>query len=616
MPADERAHSTRVTRPCGVTPLRDAASVSLLDVSRLLLAVFLILVCCAPAQAATRVASSGEFELRARQQDGRLCITLKRAGRYQGQKCGRIPRSPHRPLRMFPDVGFNNYAAAVPPSVRTAETESRRGRRERHRTFAAPGFSTRFVLLPAPPSAVFVRFYGPSGTLLGVDAGPAGYITFDNETTVLGTPGQGVAAHTEPRLAPTPDDADRLRTLACIDVTNGSGGIDFCDDEAENGLGVRGACEKPDLVGAIVAAGVAGVRLTLGSGAQVTLPANELPTAFGGRRAIGAPVPTREAVREAATLDAAGEVIARAAVGTAPGGQPCAGEGSGDTSFSDGFVPTSPPPGAVAVASAGGESLLAADQGETLCVGLGQLTARICPPPPVDSDRPLLLRRGGTVAGVLSRDADRVTLRLDRGDDVTVRTTDGASYADRWAGDVRFFTAAVGTRREVTGAVVRAADGTVIGVSEHGVPRPTIRRAVLAQRGGRGIHLVQRQGDRPCITAFAAELPPAPRYCTDPNPGTQIDGPYLPYTGAVTVPCAPRRALAYGRLPDRLPAPRVGLDGGRTVRSRTISLRGQDAWVAFLPEAAVRGLRSGKHRAPLRLPPASAQCGYTAERHF
>jgi hypothetical protein len=82
------------------------------------------------------------------------------------------------------------------------------------------------------------------------------------------------------------------------------------------------------------------------------------------------------------------------------------------------------------------------------------------------------------------------------------------------------------------------------------------------------------------------------------------------------IPCAPRRALAYGRFPDRLRAPRVVLDGGRTVRSRTISLRGEDAWVAFLPDAAVRGLRAGSRRVPLRLPPASAQCGHNVERVF
>jgi hypothetical protein len=588
----------------------------LLDVSRLLMAVSLILVCCAPAQAARKVATSGEFELRARQQDGRLCITLKRAGRYQGQKCGRVPRSPHRPLRMFPDVGFNNYAAAVAPSVRTAETESRRGRRERHRTFAARGFSARFVLLPAPPSAVFVRFYGADGTLLGVDAGPAGYIGFDDETPVFGEPGQGVDVHTEPRLAPMPGDAGRLRTLACVDGTNGNSGGVICDEEAENALVLLAACEGRDLVGAIVAAGVAGLRLTLGSGAEVHLPASELPAVFGARRVVAGQAPSGEAVREAAALDAAGEVIARAALGTPPGGQPCAGEDQAVAGFGGILVPASPPPGAALVASAGGEALLAADQGETLCVGIGVLTARVCPPPPVDSDRPSLLRRGGTVAGVLSQDAAQVTLGLDRGDDVTVATTAGAAYAGRWAGRVRFFAAPVGAGQEVTGAVVRDASGRIIGISERGVPRPSVRHTVLAQRAGRGVQVVRREGEPPCLTAFAEDLPPAPRFCTDLDPGTQIDGPYLPYSGAVTVPCAPRRALAYGRMPDRFAAPHVVLDRGRSVRSRKLSLRGQDAWVAFLPDVAARGLRSGKHSAPLDLPPASSQCGYTAERHF
>jgi hypothetical protein len=540
-------------------------------------------------------------------------MTLRRERRYQGEVCGRIPRSPHRPLTMFPDVGYDNYAAAVPPSVRTAETESRRGRRARHRTFAARGFSARFVLIPAPPSAKFVRFYGADGALLGVDAGPAGYIDLDaDRTPVFGEPGEAVEA----LLAPTPDQADRLRTLACVDVTNRSGGGGFCDGESENGLAVMGACDGPDLVGGIVAASVASVRLPLGSGAEFTAPARELPAAFGGRRVIGARVPGGEAVREAAALDAAGQVLARIAVGTAPGGQPCAGEDQGGDHFSGHFVPASPPQGAVAVDSAGGEPLLVADQGETLCVALGELSARMCPPPPVDSDRPRLMRRGQTVAGALSRDAARITLQLDRGDDVPVRTTDGAAYSGRWAGDVRFFAAQVHAGREVTGAVVRNAAGTIIGISRHGVPRPHVRRTVLAERRGQGLHLVRREGDQPCVTAFATDLPPAPRFCNDPDLGIQIDGPSLPYRGAVTVTCTPRQAMAYGRFPDRLPAPRVILEGGRTIRSRTISLRGKNAWVAFLPDASVRGLRAGKHRVPLRLPPASRQCGYSAARSF
>ena len=148
----------------------------------------------------------------------------------------------------------------------------------------------------------------------------------------------------------------------------------------------------------------------MGSGAAFTVPARELPAAFGGRRVIAAPVPSGEAVRDAAALDTAGQDVARTSVGTAPGGQPCAGEDQGGDRFSGHLVPTSPPQGAVAVAAAGGESLLVADQGETLCVGLGELVAGICPPPPVDSDRTRLIRRAEIVAGALSRDAERITL--------------------------------------------------------------------------------------------------------------------------------------------------------------------------------------------------------------
>ena len=91
------------------------------------MAVF-FLATCAPAQAVTRtVARSGAFDIRATEKAGNLCITLRRERHYQGQECGRIPRSPQRPLSIFPDVGARNYAAAVPLSVRIAETEDRSG---------------------------------------------------------------------------------------------------------------------------------------------------------------------------------------------------------------------------------------------------------------------------------------------------------------------------------------------------------------------------------------------------------------------------------------------------------------------------------------------------------
>src|SRR5215208_4255635 len=234
-------------------PLKRSAAyrATFLTMGRLLVATFVVLVVCSsPAQAATTVAKIGDLKLRAREKGGRLCITLFRHARnYQGMACGRIPRSPHRPLVISPDTFVDHYVAAVAPSVRTAETEDRKGRRARHRTFPGRGFGVRFVLIPAPPSPVFVRFYGIDGGLLGMDAGEAGYITMDDtEARILGEPGHDVTVHTEPRIAPTPDQADRIRTLACADATNGNAGSGWCTGEAESFVTVAPACDTPDLV--------------------------------------------------------------------------------------------------------------------------------------------------------------------------------------------------------------------------------------------------------------------------------------------------------------------------------------------------------------------------------
>src|SRR4051812_12303942 len=274
-------------------------------------ALLLTLLTCAPANAAAvRVARAGEFTLRADQhRNGMLCISLHRNGRYQGARCGRIPRSPQRALGIFPDAFTNTYSAAVPLSVRVAEVETVSGRRIRHRTVAAHGFAARFVLIPAPPAPVFVRFYAADGTLVGIDAGPAGYISEENQTPVA----KGVVAYTEPLLVPTPSEPDRLLTLHCVDVADATGnsGFGVCDGFADNGFVLSAACDLPNHVGGIAGANIAAVRLTLGSDATFTLPTHELSAVFGGARVFTGVVPTAEAVRDAAALDAAGTVIAR-----------------------------------------------------------------------------------------------------------------------------------------------------------------------------------------------------------------------------------------------------------------------------------------------------------------
>ena len=273
-------------------------------------------------------------------------------------------------------------------------------------------------------------------------------------------------------------------------------------------------CEAPTLAGGVIAPGASGVRFTLGSGAQVTLGALAGPSEFGGRLLFGGKLPVGEAVRTAEALDGSGAVIARLAVGSPPGGQPCVDEA--DDGFTGALIPSAR--GAVAaVASAGGVSApLAADQGDRLCVGLSMLPGGDMPAGPVDSDRPHLLRRGTTVAGVLQRRrrADPAAASK-RGAPVTVGTTPGSAYGGHWAGHLRFFAATVPARRQVVGAVVRNRHGHVIGVSDVGVPRPAVHRRMLAAQGGVGIALVRRQGGPDCVTAF----PAAVRYCTSPNPG-------------------------------------------------------------------------------------------------
>jgi hypothetical protein len=575
---------------------------------RLVLAVFLALLLAAPASATPRkVAQLGEFTLHAETKQGELCITLRKSRRYQGVECGPIPRSPHRALQILPDVGWNNYASAVPPSVAYYEREGPRGQKWRRRAFSAPGFESHFVIVPAPPGVKFVRFLAADGTVLGIDSGQYGYIGEDDRAPLFGTDQNGVEIHTEPKFAPTPDVADRIRTLACVDIANEQGGGGVCNEDAESEITLLGSCRGPDLVGGILAPGVASVRLTLGSGATFTLPAGALPPAFGGSRAFGGNVPPGEAVREAVALDAAGQPLGRTPVGLPPGGQPCPGSAQGFDHFSGPLEPVAPPAGAVTVALAGTVPLVAADQGETLCVALGGLGAGTCAPPPVDSVQPLLLRRGDGVAAVLSRDAARVTLRFDRGPRLTVSTTDGRAYAGRWAGKVRFLAAQVPAGRVLRSVVVRDAAGTVIGI---GAPA---RRASVIGPLADGLQLVRNSERWRCVTAT---VPDAPAYCTDPDPGVPIDGPTYAYRGAVVVTCEPRRAITYGRFPDRQATPRVLLEGGRSLPTRRIALPGEDAWYAVLPDAAVTGLRSGKQRVALKLPPASAQCGYQLARAF
>ena len=100
----------------------------------------------------------------------------------------------------------------------------------------------------------------------------------------------------------------------------------FCDEESENGLVVVGPAADPISSAVIVAAGVTGVRLTLGSGDG----AHDRRARVAGRlqrakRDRGTATALAKPCARPRRWTPPGQVVARAAVGIAPGGQPCAG---------------------------------------------------------------------------------------------------------------------------------------------------------------------------------------------------------------------------------------------------------------------------------------------------
>ena len=204
-------------------------------------------------------------------------------------------------------------------------------------TFGQRGFTARFVILPAsPPTAKFIRFYGARGELLGIDGGPAGYIDiFANQVQLLGDRDAGVTANTEVRLEASPDQPDRLVNHACVHVITASGGNGFCDYDSDERDHRHGQLRWPEpRRRGRRAAGGGRAAHARRRGRACSLPSRELPAVFGGRRAVAAEVPRGEGVVAAAAVDASGQEVARAPLGLAPGGQPCAGEDRGDDDVS------------------------------------------------------------------------------------------------------------------------------------------------------------------------------------------------------------------------------------------------------------------------------------------
>ena len=211
------------------------------------------------------------------------------------------------------------------------------------------------------------------------------------------------------------------------------------------------------------------------------------------------------------------------------------------------------------------------------------------------------------VAGVLSGDAARIRLRLDRARRRTVGTTPGSAYGGQWAGTA-LLRSTVPARRQVVGLWCV-------------LPRPRHRRERCRRAASRGppaeAGRAGRRRDRARAPAGRAGAS-ARRHSRRPSATAPARSGRADRQRAASVQRrrnrsrAPARRWPDGRIPNRLTPPRVVLDG-TTVAARRIRLRGDDAWVAFLPDAHGHG--TGCRQAPRAARPPPGERAVRLHRH-
>lgn len=389
-------------------------------------------------------------------------------------------------------------------------------------------------------------------------------------------------------LAPTPLDLARTDPLACLDVRLG-GRFDTGGGCAGRSTGlvhfVTPHCD-PDALAITGLAGpaVARIEAVLGDGSRRRIALVPLPARFGGPRSAFALVLGKDIAVRSLLVRSAGRTQT-VPVRSPPGNAACA-TNSAFGSFAFGVESGSLP--------AGSGQVMARDQGDDLCVGLGTIVRADCSLPPVEPLFSRIERRraGGATAvlAVTPSTVAAVRLHFDRGPALTVPTADVPGYAGRYSGLVRVASATVAGDRRLFSAQLLAADGRVLATrpGPDQPPLPQTPRVVARLQGG--VAVAAAAG---CIQ-IRAGTPTRDR----------ADCVLTPTPGLVAAPCAARRTVVVARS-----------SRGLTVRTDHGTVRGRRSGayvVAVVPaRSAVRAIRlAGARSALLRLPPASRQCGY------
>jgi hypothetical protein len=401
-------------------------------------------------------------------------------------------------------------------------------------------------------------------------------------------------------LAPTPLDRARTERITCVRVdTRGplarSGG---CSGRDRDPAGLSFATDTRCTARASVVTGLAGPAVrglvtVLGDGTHRAVGLHALPAGFGDpRRAFALVLADDVAVR--ALLLRQGGRTDTLALGAAPAQAQCSQQ-SGAFGVAFGFF------GFVArPAPSGGGTLVARDEGDDLCVGLGTIAPTDCQLPPTEPTRARIERRRAgastDILAVVSPEVAALRLHPDRGAPVTVATADLPGYTGRYAGLVRGAVAVLPGDRRVYQTDLLAADGHVIDSlpGPDARPLPRTPRTVARLPGG---GTVAALGD--CVQVRAGAPTRDRNACGFTDIAQTI----------VAVPCAARRTVVVSRLGRAARGLTVTTSDG-TVRGRR---HGALAVAVLPPHAALREIRLlGAARMRVRLPPAARQCGYTA----
>jgi hypothetical protein len=453
------------------------------------------------------------------------------------------------------------------------------------------------VALTADPYRLLLRD-AAGRVVAGSDLQPAPVIghPVDLQHRRLGGKAWRATAYQTTRLAPTPLDRGRIERLTCVRIVFGSeppleqGCTGPEVDPGTVSVTPREHCDPSALqLSGVAGSTVRGIDAVLGDGTRQRVPLYALPAGFGDpRHAFALVLRPGTAVRALRVRE--GGRVRTLQVGQAPGGATCAPRTTNGTSFIIGL-------GFDARHGSATGPLVARDDGDLLCVGLGAIAATDCQVPPIDPLLPRLeLRRSGgqsALLAVVPPEVSALRLTLDSGAPITVATTDLPGYTGRYAGLVRAVAVPLSAGRKVYDTDELAADGHVL----QRLPGPDLRPlahmpAVLARLPG-GTVVAGADG---CVQV-AADAPT--------RDGTRCRNlAFLPVL--VAAPCAARRLVVVARGRQL----RVVTDRG-VIRGR----RKGRFTVAIVPrEAALREVRVAR-RAPIdvRLPPAAAQCGYSLQ---